>query len=157
MQSLSSLLFPGARVAVVGSRDFPAPSLVEAFVADLPEVVVVSGSDWERWQRGGSVGSCGGIVDITAVDSARRFGIEVCEFPPDWHRYRRGAGVVRNGVLVASGLSVLVAFASDPRHLSSGTADVIRKAVAAKVPVFVFGPDGTDCRKVSKPVQMAMF
>src|SRR5882762_10844330 len=156
MKHLSSFLFPGSRVAIVGSRDFPAPDMVEAFVADLPEVVVVSGSDWERWRRGGAVGSCGGIVDLTAVDSARKFGLEVCEFPPDWVRYRRGAGIVRNGVLVASGLSVLVAFASDPRHLSPGTADVIRKAVAARVPVFVFGPDGADCRKISKPVQMAM-
>lgn len=141
--SLCDFIFPSSRVAIVGSRDFTQPSLVESFVADLPKVIVVSGSDWERWKRGGSVNSCGGIVDLTAVDSARRFGIEVDEFPPDWVRYRRGAGVMRNSVLVASGLSVLIAFASDPRRLSAGTADVIRKAVAARVPVFVFGPDGS--------------
>jgi hypothetical protein len=124
MQSLSSFLLPGARVAIVGSRDFPQPSLVESFVADLREVVVVSGSNYERWRAGGSVNSCGGIVDLTAVSSARLFGLEVDEFSPNWRKYGRGAGIVRNGPLANSGLSVLVAFAKDPSRLSSGTADV---------------------------------
>jgi hypothetical protein len=144
MQSLSDLLYPGSRVAIVGSRDFPVPSLVESFVSDLSEVIVVSGSDYNRWKNGGSVNSCGGIVDLTAVSSARLFGLEVDEFPPEWNRYGRGAGKVRNGRLVDSGLSVLVAFAKDPSRLSRGTSDVVKKAVSAGVPVFVFGPDGSE-------------
>jgi hypothetical protein len=141
--NLSSLLFPGSRVAIVGSRDFPQPSLVESFVADLDDVVVISGA--------------GGVVDVTAVSSARLFGIEVIEFPADWDRYRRGAGPVRNSVLVNSGLDVLVAFASDPRRLSPGTSDVVRKALSAGVPVFVFGPDGSEISKRCKSLQMQLF
>ena len=129
MAPLSSLLVSGARVAVVGSRSFPAPSLVECFVVGLPAgVCVVSGA--------------GGIVDKTAAAAARSVGLSVEEFFADWRRFRKGAGPERNGRLVASGLSVLVAFASDPDCLSPGTADVVRRARAAGVLVFVFGPDG---------------
>lgn len=155
--NLSDLLFHGSRIAIVGSRDFPCPSLVESFVSDLDDVIVISGSDWERWKRGGSVNSCGGIVDLTAVDAAHRCGLEVFQYPPDWRRYRGGAGPVRNSALVAGGLDVLVAFAYCPGCLSSGTADVIKKAVIARVPVFVFGPDGSEMSKKIKPLQMQLF
>lgn len=138
MVPLSSLLVPGARVAVVGSRSFPSPSLVESFVVGFPAgVVVVSGG--------------GGVVDLSAAAAARSVGLSVVEFLPDWGRYRRGAGPVRNAALVSGGLSVLVAFASDPECLSAGTADVVRRARAAGVPVFVFGPDG------SSPSQTSLF
>lgn len=126
---LLSLLVPGARVAVVGSRDFPVPSLVESFVASFPPgVCVVSGA--------------GGVVDLTAAAAARFAGLPLAEFPAAWARYRRGAGSVRNGELVASGLSCLVCFLSSPGRPSPGSADVCRRARAAGVPVFVFGPGG---------------
>lgn len=129
MQPLSSFLVPGARVAVVGSRSFPALSLVECFVAGLPPgVVVVSGG-----ARG---------VDAAAAAAALECGLALEVFRADWGRFRRGAGPVRNAALVAGGLSVLVCFVSDPECLSPGSADVCRRARAAGVPVFVFGPSG---------------
>lgn len=155
--NLSDLLFHGSRIAIVGSRDFPCPSLVESFVSDLDDVIVISGSDWERWKRGGSVNSCGGIVDLTAVDAAHRCGLEVFQYPPDWRRYRGGAGPVRNSALVAGGLDVLVAFAYCPGCLSSGTADVIKKAVIARVPVFVLALMVQKCLKKLSPCRCNYF
>lgn len=155
--NLSDFLYPGSRVAIVGSRDFPVPSLVEAFVSDLPEVIIVTGSNLDEFERGGSVNSCGGIVDLTAAKAARDFGIELNEFSPEWRRYGRGAGKVRNGLLVNSGLTVMVAFAKDPECLSSGTADVVGKALKARIPVFIFGTDGSETPKKAKSLQLQLF
>lgn len=129
MKSLSSFLVPGARVAVVGSREFPCLSLVEAFVSDLPGCVVVSGG-----ARG---------VDQCAADAGRAAGLNVVEFEAEWRRFGLGAGPVRNQKLVDSGLDVLVCFVSNLKKVSKGSADVCRRARAAGVPVFVFGPDGS--------------
>lgn len=129
MVSLSSLLVSGSRVGIVGSRSFPFPSLVESFVVDLPSgVCVVSGG--------------GGVVDRTAVAAARSVCLSFEEFLPDWGRFGRGAGPVRNQALVSGGLSCLVVFLSDPDRPSAGSLDCLRRALAAAVPVFVFGPDG---------------
>ena len=129
MVSLSSFLVPGARVGVVGSRRFPRPEVVEGFVRSLPVgVVVVSGA--------------GGVVDLTAAVSGRSSGLSVEEFPAEWSRFGRSAGPLRNRALVRSGLSVLVVFLSDPSSPSPGSASSIREALAAGVPVFVFGPAG---------------
>ena len=123
--SLSSSL--SGRVAVVGSRSFPSSSLVESFVRSLPVgVVVVSGG-----ARG---------TDSFAAAAAVSVGLSLEVFEADWRRFGRGAGAVRNRALVASGLSALVAFVSDPSSLSPGSRDVISRARAAGVPVFVFGP-----------------
>ena len=136
---LSSLLVAGARVAVVGSRDFPCPSLVESFVVDLPEgVCVVSGA--------------GGVVDLTAAEAARMSGLALEEFPAAWGRYGRGAGMVRNRELVSSGLSVMVAFVCNPDRPSPGSKDVIGRARKAGVPVFIFGPAG-----IPSPSQLQLF
>jgi hypothetical protein len=141
--SLSSLLYPGSRVAVVGSRDFPSRSLVECFVIDLPFCVVVSGG-----ARG---------VDSFAEASAKLARLDFELFKADWARYRRGAGPVRNQKIVDSGLNVLVAFVSNPRRLSPGSADVIRRARSARVPVFVFGPDGCEVTKKGNPIQLSIW
>lgn len=129
MSSLSSLLVPGCRVGVVGSRDFSSPSLVESFVVSLPEgSVVVSGA--------------GGVVDLAAAEAGRFAGLEVLEFPAEWSRFGRGAGMLRNRKIVSAGLDVLVVFLSDPGCPSRGSASSMRLARAAGIPVFVFGPDG---------------
>jgi hypothetical protein len=142
MKELSSFLFPGSRIAVVGSRDFFEPSLVESFVSGLNDCIVVTGSDYEGFLNGRPVNSCGGIVDLTAAEACRNFGIELKEFSPQWSRYGRGAGKVRNGLIVKYGLSVMVAFVNDPEKISPGSSDVILKARNSGVPVFVFGPGG---------------
>lgn len=128
MSPLSSFLVPGARVGVVGSRDFPVPSLVESFVVGLDGCVVVSGGN--------------GAVDIAAAAAGRFAGLEVIEYLPLWGRYRKGAGPERNSRLVGGGLDVLVVFLSSPGRPSPGSSDCARKARAAGIPVFCFGPDG---------------
>lgn len=106
------------RVAIVGSRDYPLPVDVEAFVATLPEsTTVVSGAS--------------GVVDLTAARAARARGLEVTEYPADWKRHGRAAGPIRNE-LIAADCTRLVAFW---RAASAGTGDVVGKACSLGRPV----------------------
>lgn len=119
----------GARVALVGSRSFAAAGVVASVVAALPPgCVVVSGG-----ARG---------ADSLAAEAAAAAGLQVQVFAAQWGRYGCGAGPRRNAALVAYGLQLLVCFLSEPGQPSRGSSDVLRRALAAGVPVLVFGPAG---------------
>lgn len=127
--AVSVVLSPGCRVGVVGSRSFPAVSLVRSFVAALPAgCLVCSGA--------------GGVVDLAARSAALSAWLGCLSFPAAWGRWGRSAGPRRSGVLVAAGLSCLCVFLSSPSAPSPGSAACVRLALAAGVPVFVFGPGG---------------
>lgn len=115
----------GARIAVVGSRDFPRPALVLVLVRlRLPAgTTVVSGA-----ARG---------VDSIAKSAADERGLPCVEFPADWSK-GRGAGFARNTVVVEN-CDAVIAFWDGA---SRGTLDTARKAVAAGKPVWVFGVEG---------------
>lgn len=112
---------PGSdRVAIVGSRDFANLALVNLVVSRLAEgCTVVSGG-----ARG---------VDKAAAVAAKRRGLQVLEFIPDWDRDGKAAGFLRNSLIVGN-CDVLIAFWDGK---SRGTADAIRKAQAAGKPVDV--------------------
>lgn len=58
--------------------------------------------------------------------------------------YCPGAGVRRNQeMLDAWSPDIVVAFLSKPLHLSRGTDDMVRRALAAHIPVHVISPGGT--------------
>jgi hypothetical protein len=113
------------RVAVIGSRTFPAPELVERFVAELPKgAVVVSGA-----ARG---------VDSWAEEAAKAHGIETLVFHADWAGLGRKAGPIRNERIIAHA-DRIVAFWDGK---SRGTLNAIFLATRAKLPVEIFGPEG---------------
>jgi YspA, cpYpsA-related SLOG family len=113
------------RIAIVGSRNYPRQDLVEQFVAAMPAgTIVVSGG-----ARG---------VDRFAEEAAKRLGLEVRVFRADWDRLGAKAGPIRNSEIVANADRV-VAFWNGK---SRGTLDTVGKAVAAGLPVEVFGLDG---------------
>ena len=117
----------GARVGIVGSRDYTSSWLVRGFVASLPgDCVVVSGN--------------GGIVDTTAIDTAKKMGIAYTEYNPNWSYHKHGAGVMRNKKIAQDGLCCLVAFISSLANPSYGSYHTIQVALAVGVPVFMFGP-----------------
>lgn len=129
----------GARVGIVGSRDFRRSGLVRSFVAGLPPgCVVVSGAS--------------GAVDLAAAAAAREFGLGLQEFPADWERFGRAAGPLRNQELVSSGLCCLVVFLSSVSRPSLGSLSALRLARRAGVRVFVFGPDGRFISKFNRSI-----
>lgn len=55
--------------------------------------------------------------------------------PADWQRYGRAAGPIRNQQMVDSGADLVIAFPG-----GRGTADMVRRARAAGIPVRVIPP-----------------
>lgn len=75
-------------VAIIGSRHYPEPGPVSAYVSRLPaDAVAVSG---------GSPG-----VDSFAEDAAKARGLETLIFAADWDQFGRRAGPIRNARIVA--------------------------------------------------------
>lgn len=107
-------------IAIVGSRDYQNLLEVREFVAEVaklcPEAVIVSGG-----ARG---------VDTAAADAAMEVGLAVRILLPDWRKYGKIAGFLRNTKIVEA-CDYLAAFWDG---VSRGTVDSINKArVAGKL------------------------
>lgn len=108
-------------VAIVGSRDYPDLRAVRRYVRALPRGTVVI--------TGGARG-----VDRIVEDEAKRCGLMVRIYLPDWERDGKAAGFIRNRHIVDAA-ERLVAFHHDG---SKGTADSIRLARKRGIPVEVY-------------------
>jgi hypothetical protein len=131
------------RILVTGSRTWDQPSPV--FVAltnawhelsepqELQPLTVV---------HGGASG-----VDYWANQWAvmmQRSGLPVLieQVDPEWPRYGKQAGPIRNGVMVKRGADICLAFPGPPRPdgKRSGTQDCVTQARRAGIPVRPLGP-----------------
>lgn len=102
-------------IAIVGSRNFNDLRMVIRLVEHLPlHSVIISGG-----ARG---------VDATVENCAIARGLETRIFLPNWQRYGRGAGIVRNKEIVEA-CDVLIAFWDGK---SKGTKSSIELAEKAK-------------------------
>ncbi len=112
-------------IAIIGSRSYPGPGPVAAFVARLPaDAVVVSG---------GAPG-----VDSFAEEAARARGLKILIFPADWEQLGREAGPIRNARIVAHANRV-VAFWDGA---SRGTLNTVLLAQRAGLPVEIRDGEG---------------
>lgn len=111
------------KIAIVGSRKYTNLRKVQAYVETLPkDTIVISG---------GAVG-----VDRIAVKAAERLGLRVQIFYPEWDRFGKMAGLIRNGKIVAEADKIIAFW--DGR--SSGTKDTLDKARKAGKPFEVITP-----------------
>lgn len=81
-------------------------------------------------------GGCPDGVDALARRFAREYGVPLESFPADWARYGRAAGPKRNQLMADAGAGLCLAFPS--RGRSSGTWDMIRRAVAAGIDTRIY-------------------
>lgn len=123
---MADLTIERARVAVVGTRDWTdaqrpfAERRTREYVRSLPAgTLVVSGG-----ARG---------VDKWAADEALKAGLELEEHLPEWERYERRAGAVRNAV-VADRCHMMVAIWDGQ---SRGTKNAIDLAHGMMKPVTI--------------------
>ena len=108
------------KIAIVGSRGFPEPERVRAYVRSLKkDDIVISG---------GAKG-----VDSWAVEEAKVQGLETQVFPADWDLFGKSAGYRRN-VDIVEAADFVVAFWDGK---SKGTAHTIKLAQKAGKPVEV--------------------
>jgi hypothetical protein len=133
------------RVIVTGSRDWRSVAQVRSALSRLlarhGKVLVIHGL-------------CPTGADRFAAEwvaDHRGQGASEKPHPANWAELGKNAGPTRNGVMIDEGGDVVLAFA-DPcrtrkpwcppgRHPSHGTADCVRKARAAGIPVY-FCPQG---------------
>lgn len=113
------------RVLICGSRRYRNAAAIERYIRRLPAGTVVI--------HGGAPGA-----DTLAGLYAKRCGLAVEEFPADWKRYGKGAGMVRNRQMLKEGRPTeVVAFVADPTN-SPGTANMVLQALARGLPVTVY-------------------
>lgn len=118
------------KLAIVGSRSFgdriddaKVRKAVQAYIATLPaDTVIVSG------------GASG--VDTWAEEAARKRGLKVIVFKPDWKKYNKSAGMIRNAQIIEAADEVVAWWDG----FSHGTANSIERARKAGKPV-VINPD----------------
>lgn len=111
------------RLAIVGSRDFPYPWMVEHYLSVKTFDEIVSGG-----ARG---------VDTWAAEWASAFGVPVAEFPADWDNLGKGAGFIRNRKIVDYATDV-VAFHYGDSKGTAHTIELARKAGKLREVIHVY-------------------
>jgi len=112
------------RYIFCGARDWADKKKIDKRVAKLT-------SD-DLLIEGGAPGA-----DFIAGVCADMHGIPHCTFKANWKFYSKAAGPIRNGWMLRFGVpNKVVAFHADLER-SSGTADMVRRARKAGVPVEV--------------------
>jgi len=71
------------KVGIVGSRGFSGLEKVRDYVKSLDKDTIIVSGGAKR-------------VDKTAEKMGEKMGMKVVLFKPDWKKYGRGAGIVRN-------------------------------------------------------------
>ena len=133
-------------VAIVGSRDFADPALVDRIVRSLAAS-----------EEGASVISGGARgADSLVREACRRYGFHFChedesdphglkhlpmalhffEFKAEWDKHGKAAGFKRNAELVRHATRVVALYAPGPR--SRGTTHTVDLARKAGLPVHVY-------------------
>lgn len=128
------------KVLVCGGRYFGDAHALELLLGAIHE-----GAGITEIIHGGASGA-----DMLAGRFAVRNGIPVTVFPADWKAHRKAAGPIRNSQMLREGRpDMVVAFKG-----GRGTADMVKKAKAAGVPVVLPAePPRTNC----PPVALADF
>lgn len=119
-------------IAVVGSRD----GWEYEHVARVLDTLFMTTYNHER-VRMISGGACG--VDTFAEQYAQFYGVEFQVFKPNWDRWGKSAGYIRNSEVVDAA-DIVVAFWDGK---SAGTAHTINTARINGKTVMVHYPDGT--------------
>ena len=118
------------KALICGSRSWGKPGLVDILVLGLKAV----------WRddltiiHGGADGA-----DMAAHMAACRHHIRFDRYPADWKQHGKAAGPIRNQQMLDEGRPDVVFAFTNELASSRGTADMVRRAKAAGVPVYVIG------------------
>lgn len=78
-------------------------------------------------------------ADTIAAELGASFSFRVEGYPARWNKYGKSAGIRRNKIMINTNPTVVLAFSQNLEH-SRGTADTVRRAEHAGIPVYVW-PD----------------
>lgn len=109
------------RLLITGDRRWDEPLPIRRCLEDLKPDVIIHGA-----ARG---------ADRLADVIAESLGIEREPYPADWGRYKKGAGPIRNQQMLDEGKPDLVVFFHRSLEGSSGTGDMVARALLSGLPV----------------------
>lgn len=115
------------RVLICGDRNWSRPEPIRTVLRTFPEGTVVIHGDAKG-------------ADKMAAAIARGMGFKVEAFPADWRGHGRGAGPIRNKLMLTEGKPTVVhAFKQhfDFSFASGGTENMVKIAREAGIPAFV--------------------
>ena len=122
------------RVLVCGSRTFEDEhDVLGSLVRGLAETIEISG--YMTLIHGNAPG-----VDSLAASAAGSApaGAAVESYPADWDKYGKAAGPLRNHQMLEEGKpDLVIAFVDKPLVESRGTNNMVTKARAAGLPVYI--------------------
>lgn len=114
------------RVGIVGSRTFVRLDLVRLALQKIGPCIVVSG---------GAIG-----VDTTAVKEAKILGYpNPLIFLPDWKKFGKSAGMIRNKKIVTSSDGLLIFWDGK----SKGTCNTLEESKKAHKPIILIIENGS--------------
>lgn len=108
------------KLAIVGSRTFDDYELMRREVRELLPLIAQTG-DEIMIISGGANGA-----DTLAVDLADELGLDVKVFNPNWDKYGKAAGVIRNELIVNE-CNFLIAFWDGESHGTKHSVDMARR------------------------------
>jgi hypothetical protein len=114
------------RILVCGDRHWTRASVISRVLLEKvrPGDVIIHGA-------------ARGADSLAGQLAAGIDGVTVEAYPAEWLRYGRGAGPIRNQQMLNSGIDLVLAFHASI-ETSRGTADMVRRAQKAGVPVEIF-------------------
>jgi YspA, cpYpsA-related SLOG family len=113
------------RILVTGDRNWRRMDVIERELKKFPpDTVVIHGA-----ARGAD--TLGGFV-------ADKLGFKVISFPAKWSIYGKGAGPIRNQVMIDEGKPELVLAFHENLSESKGTKDMVNRARGVGIKVEVF-------------------
>ncbi len=124
---------PGPRYLFCGDRNHNDPYVIRLLIHGL--------HTWGKIAReritiihGGANGA-----DIAAASAAAEFAsnMDVEEYPADWGKHGKKAGILRNQRMLDEGKPSIVFAFHDHLSQSKGTRDMVRRAHAQGIPVYV--------------------
>jgi hypothetical protein len=113
----------------VSLTKIPVPETAHRLVKYSPANILVI--------HGGARGA-----DKLGGEAAFRLGMAIRVTPADWSKYKRGAGPVRNSLMLKENKVDLVLAFHDDLGNSKGTKDMVIKALEAGLPVRHYKSDG---------------
>lgn len=121
------------RVLVCGGRNYSRADIVKAVLDEHVGWAGVNDLKWPCIVHGAASGA-----DALADDWALGKDVLVDSYPANWAVHGRAAGPIRNQEMLESGIDLVIAFPG-----GRGTADMVRRAKAAGIPVIKINSDGS--------------
>jgi len=126
-----------SRLAIIGSRDFSDQSAAEAafmrYCCEFNETTQKHSFDsYKSYYDTIVSGGARGADRIGAV-IAKKWGLELVEYLPDWNLYRKRAGFIRNETIISNSDAVLAFWDG----VSKGTGNSLSIAKKLKKPTII--------------------